>query len=699
MADSAIFKYANDITMNRSAASARSVSTGGYARTHRLGPSLISINAKLPLLSEEQYLEVENELLSIEDGIKFLEVNPSSNNGNNIIENQPIPLKSGETEIKVMRTSYTTLRELVLVNLQPNTEKIFKVGDYIQFYNSPKVYQISKPLGQSGMYFSSTGAGTCGIRLSSPLVSNIGVSSSATATGGILKVQMVNGTSTDEEIVEYDYTNPTSTSTFLQDGLITFKNLDGSTYQYADGTYARHWIYRYYSSHSSLRNTLNISIAGSHSQGTASVNEQNNKLGELLSTVEVDGTTSGDVIRFKFKVPNVRVEFTTPLYSNETYTFDNLNVAQTLTNPRVDGKIKFKFADGSYVKFSDGTDAEIIIPKENQTIYEIYAYLNSTEVTHSSSTHRIKTEKILDDVTSYNVPEIWGETNLDHSGYIYFKFGPEYASLDVEFTPTGSIPTSYNEFTSTDDQPFQILSNPSRIVIQDAQATYAVGEYIQTLNNAISSSSTTKRIDGVSVLENLTTLTLCENAEGAHIAVNNFAVADPLRTAGTYTNIPGTSSGSGTVGTFDIVVDANGDVTSVAIVTTGSGHTVGDTITIADSNLGNGGAVDFTMDIETIDINTGASFNTNSGWSANSNSEIYDILKHKNSANQTSAGFAKVLGTITQPSFPTSNYPVKMGPDVNMKLMLTKKPAVTIVPKDEEKNLYVYDQFEFQEVL
>ena len=74
MATSAIFKYANDISMNRSANSARSVTTGGYARTHRLGPSVMSFEADLPLLTEEQFREVENELFSIDDGIKFLNV-------------------------------------------------------------------------------------------------------------------------------------------------------------------------------------------------------------------------------------------------------------------------------------------------------------------------------------------------------------------------------------------------------------------------------------------------------------------------------------------------------------------------------------------------------------------------------------------------------------------------------------------------
>jgi len=82
--------------------------------------------------------------------------------------------------------------------------------------------------------------------------------------------------------------------------------------------------------------------------------------------------------------------------------------------------------------------------------------------------------------------------------------------------------------------------------------------------------------------------------------MNNFSIADALRTAGTYSSVTGTSSGTGTVGTFDITVDANGDVTDVTVVTLGVGHVVGDTITISDSDLGTGGAADFTMDVATI---------------------------------------------------------------------------------------------------
>ena len=43
MTTSSIFKYANNISVSRDSNSARSITTGGYARTQRLGPTVISI--------------------------------------------------------------------------------------------------------------------------------------------------------------------------------------------------------------------------------------------------------------------------------------------------------------------------------------------------------------------------------------------------------------------------------------------------------------------------------------------------------------------------------------------------------------------------------------------------------------------------------------------------------------------------------
>jgi len=73
-----------------------------------------------------------------------------------------------------------------------------------------------------------------------------------------------------------------------------------------------------------------------------------------------------------------------------------------------------------------------------------------------------------------------------------------------------------------------------------------------------------------------------------------------LRTAGTYTNVTGSSNGTGTVGTFTITVDVSGAVSTVVVVTPGVGHSVDDIITIADADLGGGGATDFTMEVATL---------------------------------------------------------------------------------------------------
>ena len=86
-----------------------------------------------------------------------------------------------------------------------------------------------------------------------------------------------------------------------------------------------------------------------------------------------------------------------------------------------------------------------------------------------------------------------------------------------------------------------------------------------------------------------------------HLTMGTFGAADALRAAATYSGVTGTSGGSGTVGTFDIVVDGTGLVTSVVVVTQGSSHSIGDVITVLDSALGSGGAAPFTMSVATIE--------------------------------------------------------------------------------------------------
>ena len=76
-----------------------------------------------------------------------------------------------------------------------------------------------------------------------------------------------------------------------------------------------------------------------------------------------------------------------------------------------------------------------------------------------------------------------------------------------------------------------------------------------------------------------------------------------------------------------------------------------------------------------------------------------EIYKHLNDSLSTSNKILFELNNVAASSVVVSDVNIFMGPDVNMKLMLTNKPAVTIVPKDENKNLYKYDTFKFAEVL
>ena len=68
--------------------------------------------------------------------------------------------------------------------------------------------------------------------------------------------------------------------------------------------------------------------------------------------------------------------------------------------------------------------------------------------------------------------------------------------------------------------------------------------------------------------------------------------------AGTYTVSSFTTEGNGTGAVFTVTVDSNG--ASVIVTTKGSGYAVKDTITIADSQLGNGGGPSLTFNIDTI---------------------------------------------------------------------------------------------------
>ena len=88
-------------------------------------------------------------------------------------------------------------------------------------------------------------------------------------------------------------------------------------------------------------------------------------------------------------------------------------------------------------------------------------------------------------------------------------------------------------------------------------------------------------------------------ATDALLTIENQSGTDNSRTQGTYVGVAGTTSGSGTGQDFDIIVDSVG-FTSVIVNKGGSGFVIGETITIADSLLGTGGAANLTFDAATI---------------------------------------------------------------------------------------------------
>ena len=695
MTTSSIFKYANNISVSRDSNSARSITTGGYARTQRLGPTVISIKADLPLLSEEQHGEVQQELMSIDDGMHFLNVNVSANNGNNIMQKTAIPMAAGETEIKIIMDKYITYREIVLCNLASNISKIFKVGDFLQFNNHAKVYQISKPAGETGVYFNSTNSGKVRVRLSSQFASGVGASNSL-SSGITQKYQFVNGTSDLSSSVKYTYNYNTTGSS--QTGVIEFRDEEGDPWLYADGQAAIYYVRSNYYSPNNVAAQLNIGATGTYTALSTAQDAMNTKVKEILiSAQRIGSNSSGGEIQFNFNQNGIRAAWIIPMETESTFEFVNETVVSTIANPAVEGKIKFKNSDNTYAKFRDGTDAEIIIPKEYQTAQDIYNYLRAS-IVYTNSPHKIVAENIVTAIGGGSFSEYFGETNVDHSGGMTITYGVFVGVLTPEYTPTASIATAYNPHTPTGDIPYSVVST-GVITILNATQTYNVGEFISPVGNAATVDFYTKKITGVNINGPYTELTTETNKEGAHLTMNNFSAADPLRPASTWTNVSGTSTGSGDVGTFNIVTDGTGAITSVTVTDVGDNHdhVIGDTITILDSQLGGGGAADFTMDVETIATNVGSGAgNGSSGWSS---SLTYSIIKHLNTASSSSTGLLTDLGVTHTGTLYTSLIGVLMGPDVNMKLMLTSNPSVTIVPLNETENLYKFDTFSFKEVL
>ena len=93
--------------------------------------------------------------------------------------------------------------------------------------------------------------------------------------------------------------------------------------------------------------------------------------------------------------------------------------------------------------------------------------------------------------------------------------------------------------------------------------------------------------------------TLVEAVDGKILTISSLGAADASRTQGTYESVTSSSNGSGTGQILNVTVDGSGAATLV-IVDGGKGHANGNTITIADSELGGGGAANLTFNVASV---------------------------------------------------------------------------------------------------
>ena len=88
---------------------------------------------------------------------------------------------------------------------------------------------------------------------------------------------------------------------------------------------------------------------------------------------------------------------------------------------------------------------------------------------------------------------------------------------------------------------------------------------------------------------------------GIIASVDSISAVDTARIAGTYTNVSYSAQGSGTGATFNIEIASQTKAVTVNVTNGGSGYAVDDTITVNNSQLGNGtGAANLTFDVASI---------------------------------------------------------------------------------------------------
>ena len=148
------------------------------------------------------------------------------------------------------------------------------------------------------------------------------------------------------------------------------------------------------------------------------------------------------------------------------------------------------------------------------------------------------------------------------------------------------------------------------------------------------------------------------SAPGGHLSFYNYSAADPLRTAGTYTDISGTSSnGTAVVGTFDITINAAGGIVgSPTIKTLGSGNVGFDTITVQDSDLGGGGAANLTFQVFLVSNGVGQ----NASFTIRTNGTTYSLINLVGGDSYQNGEIITVPGNVLGGSTPANDCTVKI---------------------------------------
>ena len=127
---SVILDNANSFQIDRYSNISSAISIGGYHRSERNGPTFYFITAGLPLMYEETFINVYNELMDIGDGVT--QITSTLPHGHTIQRGSfaGTPVTTGTSGRRVFLNGFTA-----------GQNNVVRKGDYVQFGAGTKVYQ------------------------------------------------------------------------------------------------------------------------------------------------------------------------------------------------------------------------------------------------------------------------------------------------------------------------------------------------------------------------------------------------------------------------------------------------------------------------------------------------------------------------------------------------------------------------------